>query len=531
MDGVAVIPESPGVEIRCAAIPDAVEAVLGIGVEHLGSPAMVLGDDTWRWQWIARGRIGAFTVRLSVVLRDGSHHAHEARLVVEPGKVTRDEYERLLEDVQRVSYALVFALGGGMVSATEAAGHELQTLISGYWSRLSRQAALATAIVRAITRSPRHALRQIVQDRALADVVEAPPRLVEQLAARPLDAVPSLRSMPGLPHSRAGVPLAPRTLRVSRTGIDSSIYEHELLLRTLRDLRWRCHYVRAAVRRELAWRKAGAAGSGELVCESLCDWEARIGRVIRELDRAAAADFLAGVEPARQFRGVTDLMRRDRRYRAIGRLWTSIAANPFVALHSPAYDLPSADLPRLYELWCVLSVAEVLARRGPFVEQRLLVPETVSYAGLPGVVWTLRLAEDEPLLRAPLEGGGELALFYQRRYRPMAGQQRRLGSLDPFLRIPDIAIEIARPDEAPRVLILDAKYRVAPSGGVPEDALADVYAYAAAVGFAGTGACLGSYVLFPGQHGFEAGAVGALPCAPGRVEWLGDLLERCFGRS
>ena len=130
-----------------------------------------------------------------------------------------------------------------------------------------------------------------------------------------------------------------------------------------------------------------------------------------------------------------------------------------------------------------------------------------------------------------LEGrdGAEVALYYRRRYRPGAGLGRELGSLDPFLRIPDIAVEVSAPGRAPAVLIFDAKYRVAPGGGIPEETLSDAYTYHAAVGYAGRGASLGAFLLFPGAEGFAAGGVGALALLPGRYGALDELIRRYLG--
>jgi len=106
-----------------------------------------------------------------------------------------------------------------------------------------------------------------------------------------------------------------------------------------------------------------------------------------------------------------------------------------------------------------------------------------------------------------------------------------LGSLDRHTRVPDLAIEIREPGAPPQALLLDAKYRLDADGrGVPQDALADAYAYLGAIGWAGRRATLGVLLLYPGTGApeFYRSGVGALPLLPGRAgkleialaEWL-----------
>ncbi len=521
------VPEAPAIEIACVPVTTAAAASLAVGPEDLGPPSIRLGDPTWRWQWQPRGRVGAFAVRLTVKRCDGEHMVRDLRLVVEPAKLPHAAYEALLADIQRISYALVYALGGGMAPASARATPESTTVLADYWTRLAHLGTLATSITRSLASRPNPNMRRLVEERPLSEVTEIDAAMLARLPSRPLDEGPALPVPAALPLGRGGRQLLPRTLPVGRTEMTAVTYEHSLLASILRQLSWRCRFVREELRRELVWREMSNADDASAASlQALRDWDARVAVVIRQLEHAAASDFLAGVDRAVRFRGVTGLMRRDRRYRVIGRLWRLLEQRPFVALHSPAYELPTSDLPRLYELWCLLAVVEVLARCGSHVEQRLLVPRTAAYAGGVGTVWTVRIPEDEALMRRRLRDGTEVTLLYQRRYRPGSGQAQQLGSLDPFLRIPDIAIEITPPGQMPRAVIFDAKYRVAPAGGIPEDALADAYAYHAAIGCEGVPAVSATYLLFPGEHGFKAGAVGALPLIPGKTDPLAALISR-----
>ena len=131
-------------------------------------------------------------------------------------------------------------------------------------------------------------------------------------------------------------------------------------------------------------------------------------------------------------------------------------------------------------------------------------------------------------------GAATLALRYQARYRPRRRSDApdALVSLDRHTRVPDLTIELRRGADTPYVLVLDAKYRLDASGGVPEDALADAYAYRGSIGRAsGEPAVRAAVLLYPGRGLPElyANGVGAMPLLPGDSEalrvWLQEQLD------
>jgi len=83
------------------------------------------------------------------------------------------------------------------------------------------------------------------------------------------------------------------------------------------------------------------------------------------------------------------------------------------------------------------------------------------------------------------------------------------------------------------VVVLDAKYRLDASGGVPESALADAYSYLGAIGTPGGGrASVAAALLYPGHGPAEvyASGVAALPLLPGNESalraWLAGLVAQ-----
>jgi hypothetical protein len=82
-----------------------------------------------------------------------------------------------------------------------------------------------------------------------------------------------------------------------------------------------------------------------------------------------------------------------------------------------------------------------------------------------------------------------------------------------------------KPGAAPRLIIFDAKYRLTATGNLSEDTLETAYAYHGGLGYAGEPASVGTFVLFPGTAGFEAGGVGALPLVPGVPSKLSEVIR------
>jgi large subunit ribosomal protein MRP49 len=147
--------------------------------------------------------------------------------------------------------------------------------------------------------------------------------------------------------------------------------------------------------------------------------------------------------------------------------------------------------------------------------------------------WAINLPSDAPLLIAGYKGW-DLTVRYQPRYPPAVSAQSgdTFVSLDRHTRIPDLAIEATRPGHPPRIIVLDAKYRLdADERAVPADALAEAYAYAGAIGAADPPSVVAALILYPGTGAAERypGGAGAIPLLPGAVDALDAALTRELG--
>jgi large subunit ribosomal protein MRP49 len=450
-------------------------AVNGAPIEPFLRP----GDRSWRWRWVAPGAAGDFPVLLSVRWPDGASTQQRAVLAVQPRKLDLDAYAALLDDLQRLGRALALALGGGAAPARTPAELDLspptlaEELHGTFGSELAR---LAGAVAR-LARRPPDRLRSGVEEQPLGQLQDA----AKLLELRPAQETATLRS--------------------STPSYDS--YEARLLRRLL----------------ETLWRRLERLAAQPALPPEAVE---RIVAARAQLRALRAAPFLAEVPPLTAFRGPTPRMQRDPEYRLVFNAWRQLRRRPLLSWDAATLSLPLADLPRLYERWCAASVALALLELPGLAlrAQALLVDDDEAQL--------LALPEERPLVVLAAPDGAELRLRYQPRYRPSGAPLR---SLDRHTRVPDLALEIVRPGEAPRVAVLDAKYRLDATGGVPEEALADAYSYLGSIGHPDGGrATLGVALLYPGRGSAESypSGVAALPLLPGNAvalrAWLSGLL-------
>ncbi|MCS6880303.1 MAG: nuclease domain-containing protein [Oscillochloridaceae bacterium] len=486
--GTTELSEGQAVEFSATPPPGATLA-LWAGAAPL-EPFLRPGEVAWRWRWAAPQAAGTYPLRLRLVWSDGRVEEQRYRLRVRPGKLDQERYEALCADLQRLRRALVTALSGGA-----------EPLVA-------RSAAFPW---------PPDPVEEF--HRLSGAEFERFAAAVERLAARPPDRLrPALRQVRlGQLRSAAGLRAVlhdrdTALISASIAGYDS--YEARLLRGLLDDLSRRLETLTAALDLPVALAE-------------------RAGAVRARLRALRAQPFLAGVPPLDGYRGPTPRLLRDSDYRIVHRFWRLMRQQGEVRWEETPLAVPVADLPRLYERWCVARVALTLLEwpGHTLVSQALLAEDD---EGRPG------LTEDEPLVVLARPDGSELRLRYHPRYRPFAETGRpplpgkpslSIGSLDRHVRIPDLGLEIWRPGAAPRLLALDAKYRLDAAGGVPAEALAEAYSYLGGLGAPdGARAALGVALLYPGTGAPECypSGVAALPLLPGATTaltaWLAEFL-------
>lgn len=520
------------IEIGCAPQPGVVGARLRVGDADLGAPVTTLGDPNWRWRWNPQHAVGRFTAALELLFGNQTIATESFELRIVPRKLDVERYEALILAVQRDAYAIVYALSGGREGASlQPPSLGQRSLVEEYYTLVERHVSEALALVKQIAARPHQTLRSQPRVATLPEIDRLDGAALAEAVRGPLDdlpddLVPSLQTALRSPERTQGGPL-PRLVRTTRSTASQDVIEHRLLKHVLHVLAWRLGFVREMIRREIQRRQRNAQVLEESSALAMFEaWNKRCASALRALRQALAHPLLEAVGPLHALAGPTHLMRREPRYRRLYELYRQLRAVPFIALDSPTLWLPIQELPLLYEQWCALQTIKALLPLGEIVEQALVTRDDSGNDPARSSRWTLRLRQNTPLLILRHDDS-RLSAFYQRRYQPQPAASTRLGALDPFVRIPDIVIETTRTDDPAHALIFDAKYRVAPDGSVPQDALDDAYAYRGAIGVAGARTTLGAFLLFPGSVPLTtADHVGALPLVPDAADELAALLRR-----
>jgi hypothetical protein len=497
IDGVALgeaaaIDEWRAAEFACLP-PQGATLRLRVGETSL-EPFLRPGDPAWRWRLSAQGGVGHFPLLLQAEWPDGRAEELRANLRVRPRKLDEERYQALLDDMQRLGRELVFALRGGSETGAwsaeaSAAPPTLAEELAGLLGPdLDRFLSAAERIVRRPPDRLRPQVRLVdpgqardltALDRAQLDPAPAPGGDDAASIARRLNAIPERQ--PTASHN---------------------CYENSLLKQALAMLVRRVTQLQAA------------PGLPEPDRQRAAD----VGAQLRSL---RAQPIFAEVSALRNFAGPSARMQRDHDYRAVYRMWQLLRRRPLIQWDEATLTIPIQDLARLYERWCAARVALALLQL-PGLE--LIDEWIVQQDAEDDSTWTLGLVEGGRLLSFESLTGARLSLRYQPRYAPGGAGLR---SLDRHTRMPDLALEITRPDLPPQLIVLDAKYRLDAGGGVPEDALADAYSYLGSIGTAtGQRAVTAVALLYPGRGTAEVYPSGAaaLPLLPGDdgdlVRWL-----------
>jgi hypothetical protein len=303
--------------------------------------------------------------------------------------------------------------------------------------------------------------------------------------------------------------------------------EHRWLAAQLTRVRRRL----AALRREE--RELPATPRRARSLEELDVLERRVARMLRAEPLAAAAGEPPPGLASPQLVGAPGY-REAHRACLLLRLGLSLEGGPV--------RLAVKDLALLYEYWCFLALARILAARsgGALPAHALLAVEERGLRVL------LRRGREQAL-RFDLGGGTRAVLTYNPRFggEPLLVPQQ-----------PDLLLEVRRADGTAARVVLDAKYRVVAdaeyvarygSPGPPEDALNVLHRYRDAIVRPRAGApperiVARAAALFPFREA-EPGAfratrlwrsldglgVGAIPLLPGSTEyleaWIDTLLD------
>ncbi|MBO9325942.1 MAG: DUF2357 domain-containing protein [Roseiflexus sp.] len=484
------------------------------------SPFLRPGDPRWRWTWNPGAAVGTHTLRLAVC--QGTRVERVWRLNVAPRKIDSVRYLALIEDVERVAIGLVRSLAGAVVKVHLAANEgaprswldDADMLFGSLFDRFEQA-------TRHILAHPRSTLQRDEHQTPLGQATDVSVTALYRAIQGDLEVAPPDVATHVQRALRPEGGFLPRTTVQERSSVTFDIAEHRLLKHILETLRGRARRCADWAQREVTRLDTVAPGSSRAARARAV--ALRCTQCLNRIAALLAAPLFDQVTAFHRAPVATPLMQRDSSYRQVYRMWRALHQSMVVDLGA-SFDLTIIDLPLLYERWCALRVVQSLLNLSETVYAcHLLTAPTDETES-----WALDLRRDLPLLVAGRHGW-TLTVRYQPRYPPAVSARSgdTFVSLDCHTRIPDLAIEATRLGYPPRVIVLDAKYRLDADGcTVPADALAEAYAYAGAIGAAGAPAVVAALILYPGTGAAERypGGAGAIPLLPGAADALDATL-------
>ncbi|KPL85314.1 DUF2357 domain-containing protein [Herpetosiphon geysericola] len=477
------------VNLACPAQANVRHAALSIGSDNLGVPNASPFDPTWRWTWQPRGQAGTVYGSLQIEWADGSVHQQAFQFELQPHLLDVELWQALLHDLSQVARSLALRIGSpsfAQAVIVPLLPHDPSPFLEAL-NLINQSSQQSSQIVRQLQR---HAKSTLDQQQQATDLGAAQQFKLDQLAQ------PSANYHVLEPYG----PL-PAQVQAVHARASFDLPEHQWLVGLIEQIERRLRQLRrlAAEQRQIDLSSLQTTIEQRLIS-------------LRQLRQAAP---LAGLK-ARQQPVQSQLINRDPRYRPIRQLARSLHEQPLLTLEVGSLALPLADVPNLYEQWCALQIAQLLAQFGTVEAQQLLNEDSQRER------WVLGLNPTTPLLSVRI--GQQLwHLRYQARFTAQPDRDG-LYSLDRYLRIPDLVLQTTT-TSGQQLLVLDAKYRRAPDQRVPQSALDDVYAYRGSLGYAGQPCVLAAAVLYPQQTSEEFGPIAALGLTPKNNASLSRWLE------
>ncbi len=442
--------------------------------------------ETWLWHWHPLDYTGAVQVQLLLRDRAGRVQQEQWRLEVLPQHLDQQHYQQMLADLGRVARGLLYAPAHSTLGVVPVVGTAPPDPLAAAYAFIAVQLPLIeqalpqlvpprTAPAMGSQRTPTERAQRFTH----LDRLDAP------LPAPPAVPVPGLPATLREPHPT--LPPAPPVLR---------LVQH-ILARL------------AAMLAQLAAVLAAPdVAHTDLLGQQVAAARQRVAR-LRQHPALQGVPALADSNTLRQIAPHLPMPA----VRTIWECWQALRQPPVFTLEPfTARHLPIHDLPRLYEIWCALQCVQAVQPISGVVVRA----QDLFRQGTAG--WRVQLATAHPLLVAGWQGG-TLRLWYQPRYVPGGSPYT---SLDARTHVPDLVLEHLPPQGTPRLLVLDAKYRLDRQGLLPPTALGDAYTYLGSIGSAnGQRVVVAVLLLYPGvggalvQHASGVGTVALLPGATG----------------
>lgn len=423
-----VIEENEKYELELVDIESPDETTLsidGVQLEGLRSP----NDRTARWAWSPGFYSGL--VRIDIKFSTGKRAKAEIEIDPQIAKVSRNRYNRMVEDILEDTTAL-FSIGPYRTGVGRGFHHELPPIarLEYLQSRLSR----IEEVVNKINDDPVRILKSREQEVSHYEAKKVTGKeLVKSLQSGAI--LEEKQKSNSLPGSLKGI--YPETIRKQsvETGLD--IQEHREIKAAL--VKWKDWLLEVSNRLD-------AADNDSELGRRKSRWVSRCRRMSNRLNKLLGLSLFESVADISNTPTISSIYRQKPHYLEFFHLYQGMEQG-LSSVTGDALEIPISRTFDLYELWCFLRIARALAE-----DTRIEDPDVSDLFRDTG--------HSEMVLAASsvtIEYGDDCTLAYQKGFGEYWMQDDQKGSISRRMR-PDIAI--IDDDGAQEILILDAKYRI-----------------------------------------------------------------------
>lgn len=440
----------------------------------------------------------------------GGDTRREAEISVNPRKISRPEFARLLEDLEA---RLPTQIAVGLQKAGGLSGIELSepgdTTLEQELIRLrraaegtGRRAGLTSALQR-LSGRPHQVLERTKEWRRRGRARRPSGPDLGQAMTRP-------------GNLEDGMPKEVPDAQPERT---PDVYENRLVKQFARQVELRLRRLLPALRGQ---NTSAAQKSAE-------EAERLLSRLKRSRQRAP---FLQEVSlPKRPPSRASQVLQKRPIYRDMLEGYLEFRREISVRLSAPGLEAPLRNLPNLYQVWCTLHVIQAVIQSASQLGYRVVQGSQQTLTSVESGFFALSLGEAKVDLVHP-GSGTEIRLQAERTYSP--GSPGLHSST--YAQRPDLAVEIYSEGAGPSVLLFDPKYKLRGTGekdahsegGAPLKADIDkMHAYRDAIRGPNEARVVEkASILYPGEARVFGGGVGAVRALPGESDKLRSAVAR-----
>jgi len=397
-----------------------------------------------QWVWDPKGRIGYHSMK---IFDDKNNELVSKQIYLTPKKIDFDNYERMVSDIKRISYKLMYDFfKDSFEFITEEYIDESQD-IGELYTKIKEVIKKLELILQEISESPHKKIITIYNENFIFNSKKADANTFKRIFRHP-------KYLSDF-SSKNDPKIIPLKIEEPKKICDFDVSENRLIRHFLDQiLNEKINLIIEIARNEVNKEKENYFKSNEKKLEKL----GNVIKLCKEYQKKIKFwilnyEFLHAGK-LRTVKTGSMVLQREKNYREFYKLYLDFMKKHSLIFSSNDFYHTIKSIDEIYEVWCVLTVISIVRKLGfNIVEENMFDRENIKF--------TFRLKKgNNPIIKLKNEKY-IIEFFYEKEYTETQRKNKGYGSRGENQK-PDIALEIYKLDEnikIPKILIFDAKYR------------------------------------------------------------------------